>query len=111
MAAPPWRSPAAAPNAKGWLRLRAGSGERIVPIRVIHASDRTVKQKLRQQKLRGVTFSALEDVVKRDEKQRYHLLYEPQQPESPAASSQSSSWWIRANQGHSLKVWLFHIVR
>ena len=80
-------------------------------IRNIHASDSTVNQKLRQQKLRGVTFSALEDVVKRDEKQRYHLLYEPQQPESPGASSQSSSWWIRANQGHSLKVRLLHVAR
>lgn len=109
VATPTWCSPAAAPNAKGWLRLRAGSGERVVHIRDIHASDRAVNPKLRQQKLRGVTFSALEEVVKRDEKQRYHLLYEPHQPESPAASSQSSSWWIRANQGHSLKVRLFHV--
>ncbi|KAF9219719.1 hypothetical protein BS17DRAFT_769789 [Gyrodon lividus] len=48
---------------------------------------------------RDVTFANLQDVVKRDQKSRYHLLLEPQTLES----SGSDVWWIRANQGHSMK--------
>ncbi|KAG1738887.1 KptA family-domain-containing protein [Suillus paluster] len=47
---------------------------------------------------RDVNFSQLQEIVSRDQKQRFHLLSEPRTPDSP-----SDIWWIRANQGHSLK--------
>lgn len=49
---------------------------------------------------RDVTFQHLQDIVKRDQKSRYHLLFEPQTSESAGVDV----WWIRANQGHSMKV-------
>ncbi|KAG9309892.1 KptA family-domain-containing protein, partial [Chiua virens] len=48
---------------------------------------------------RDVTFQELQQIVKRDQKSRYHLLFEPQTSES----SGTDVWWIRANQGHSMK--------
>ncbi|KAF8552874.1 hypothetical protein OG21DRAFT_1415320 [Imleria badia] len=48
---------------------------------------------------RDVTFTQLQDIVKRDQKSRYHLLFEPQTSESAG----TDVWWIRANQGHSMK--------
>ncbi|KAF8449331.1 KptA family-domain-containing protein [Boletus edulis BED1] len=48
---------------------------------------------------RDVTFIHLQDIVKRDQKSRYHLLFEPQTLESAC----TDVWWIRANQGHSIK--------
>ncbi|KAF8836951.1 hypothetical protein BDN67DRAFT_910139 [Paxillus ammoniavirescens] len=48
---------------------------------------------------RDVTFPNIQDIVKRDQKSRYHLLLEPQTPEA----SGTDVWWIRANQGHSVK--------
>ena len=39
--------------------------------------------------------------MKHDMKMRYHLLFEPQ---SEGSSVSEDIWWIRANQGHSLKV-------
>jgi len=48
---------------------------------------------------RDVTFTHLQDIVKCDQKSRYHLLFEPQTSESAGADV----WWIRANQGHSMK--------
>ncbi|KAG2144582.1 hypothetical protein DEU56DRAFT_732488 [Suillus clintonianus] len=47
---------------------------------------------------RDVNFSQLQEIVSKDQKQRYHLLSEPRSSDSP-----SDIWWIRANQGHSLK--------
>jgi len=48
---------------------------------------------------RDVTFMQLQDIVKRDQKSRYHLLFEPQ----TSGSTGADVWWIRANQGHSMK--------
>ncbi|KAI8388065.1 phosphotransferase KptA/Tpt1 [Radiomyces spectabilis] len=47
---------------------------------------------LARPKLKGVTQEQVEHVVKTNDKQRFHLKCEDDQ------------WWIRANQGHSLKV-------
>ncbi|KAG0698236.1 KptA family-domain-containing protein [Suillus ampliporus] len=47
---------------------------------------------------RDLNFSQLQEIVRQDQKQRFHLLSEPRTPDSP-----SDIWWIRANQGHSLK--------
>ncbi|KAF9244131.1 KptA family-domain-containing protein [Melanogaster broomeanus] len=48
---------------------------------------------------RDATFAKLQDIVTRDQKSRYHLLMEPQTSESIG----TDVWWIRANQGHSMK--------
>lgn len=49
---------------------------------------------------KDVTFLQLQEIVNRDQKNRYHLLFEP----CPTPSTNSSDvWWIRANQGHSIK--------
>ncbi|KAF8623123.1 hypothetical protein AX17_007557 [Amanita inopinata Kibby_2008] len=53
---------------------------------------------LRNPRLHGMDFLTLEDIVRRDKKQRYHLLYEPHEVDNPGLPA----WWIRANQGHSL---------
>lgn len=47
---------------------------------------------------RDINFSQLQEIVSKDQKQRFHLLPEPRSSGSP-----SDIWWIRANQGHSLK--------
>ncbi|KAG1793120.1 uncharacterized protein HD556DRAFT_1238414 [Suillus plorans] len=47
---------------------------------------------------RDVNFSQLQEIVDKDQKQRFHLLAEPRSSDSP-----SDIWWIRANQGHSLQ--------
>ncbi|KAH8110993.1 KptA family-domain-containing protein [Phellopilus nigrolimitatus] len=46
-------------------------------------------------RLRSVDFPTLERLVQTDSKERYHLLFESQETGDP--------WWIRANQGHSIK--------
>ncbi|KAK2465468.1 hypothetical protein APHAL10511_002360 [Amanita phalloides] len=61
-----------------------------------------VQDLLHHPKLRGVTFLTLEEIVKQDQKQRFHLLHEPSSTET-GTSSHLGSWWIRANQGHSLR--------
>jgi 2'-phosphotransferase len=53
---------------------------------------------------RDINFSQLQDIVRLDQKQRFHLLLEPRSSDSP-----SDIWWIRANQGHSLKVHSFQL--
>jgi len=58
-----------------------------------------VSQVLSNPMFRDVNFSQLQEIVTRDQKQRYHLLLESRSPDSP-----SDIWWIRANQGHSLKM-------
>ncbi|KAJ7132382.1 KptA family-domain-containing protein [Mycena epipterygia] len=50
---------------------------------------------LRHRSLRGIDFPMLENIVRDDKKSRYHLLYEP-------GTGTINSWWIRANQGHSM---------
>ncbi|KAF8629093.1 hypothetical protein AX15_003584 [Amanita polypyramis BW_CC] len=51
--------------------------------------------RIKAQKLR---FETLQEIVKADAKQRYGLLFEP-----AAESSEKGVWWIKANQGHSIK--------
>jgi len=62
---------------------------------------------LRRPKLRGLDFPTLEKLVKDNEKQRFQLFFEPTAPGPASASPDISAggiWWIRANQGHTLKV-------
>lgn len=49
---------------------------------------------------KDVTFLQLQDIVNKDQKSRFHLMFEPQ---LPASSHVPDVWWIRANQGHSMK--------
>ncbi|KAJ7623757.1 KptA family-domain-containing protein [Roridomyces roridus] len=51
---------------------------------------------LRHKNLHGVDFPLIEKIVEQDKKGRYHLFYAP----SPGTVD---SWWIRANQGHSIQ--------
>lgn len=44
-------------------------------------------------------FQTLEGMVQHDAKSRYHLLFEP-----GGVGSEENVWWIRANQGHTIKV-------
>ncbi|PCH44454.1 hypothetical protein WOLCODRAFT_76684 [Wolfiporia cocos MD-104 SS10] len=50
-------------------------------------------------KMRDVNLEQLEKIVKSDAKTRYHLLFEPDKE----STSSEEIWWIRANQGHSIK--------
>ncbi|KIO03432.1 hypothetical protein M404DRAFT_27065 [Pisolithus tinctorius Marx 270] len=50
---------------------------------------------------KDVTFLQLQEIVNRDQKNRYHLLFEPCL--TPSNNSGDDLWWIRANQGHSIK--------
>jgi 2'-phosphotransferase len=54
-------------------------------------------------RFKDATFEAIEKVVKENDKQRFSLMSEvdPKHPTKP------NVWWIRANQGHSMKVLLF----
>lgn len=48
---------------------------------------------------------SLEKVVKENSKMRYHLLFEPKGDASESSARMNPDcWWIRANQGHSMKV-------
>jgi len=60
----------------------------------------SVKDLLSSPKFSALDFSTLESIVQQDKKQRYHMLLDPSSDES---SGVVNSWWIRANQGHSLK--------
>jgi len=51
-------------------------------------------------KLQGLDLPSLQEIVKKDSKKRYDLLYDTQ---SDSAGSESGTWWMRANQGHSIK--------
>jgi 2'-phosphotransferase len=42
----------------------------------------------------------LENLVKNDQKKRYTMI---QEPDTQAGSAAGPIWWIRANQGHSIK--------
>ncbi|ESK95505.1 trna 2 -phosphotransferase 1-like [Moniliophthora roreri MCA 2997] len=48
---------------------------------------------------RHLDFRSLEKIVKMDNKRRFTLLYKPA---TEGTSNQLGSWWIRANQGHSM---------
>ncbi|KAI0640747.1 KptA family-domain-containing protein [Trametes meyenii] len=56
-----------------------------------------VDELLQRPKLRELNFEALQEIVEDDAKGRYSLILEA----DPKTSSES--WWIRANQGHSMK--------
>ncbi|KZT37753.1 phosphotransferase KptA/Tpt1, partial [Sistotremastrum suecicum HHB10207 ss-3] len=56
---------------------------------------------LKHPKMRHMTFLQLEEIVKTNEKQRFKLIFEP--PAQGNGESSVSSWWIRANQGHTLE--------
>ncbi|KAH7908592.1 phosphotransferase KptA/Tpt1, partial [Hygrophoropsis aurantiaca] len=49
---------------------------------------------------KDVTFVKIQELVSKDLKKRYSLILEPQIPDAPYPSD---IWWIRANQGHSIK--------
>jgi RNA:NAD 2'-phosphotransferase (TPT1/KptA family) len=48
-------------------------------------------------RFRGTKFGDIEHVVKENDKQRFSLL-------ERKSTDGKSTWWIRANQGHSLEV-------
>ncbi|KIP02297.1 hypothetical protein PHLGIDRAFT_16631 [Phlebiopsis gigantea 11061_1 CR5-6] len=50
-------------------------------------------------KLKDMTLEAIQDLVQNDAKTRFSLIQEP----DPSSGSCDAVWWIRANQGHSLK--------
>ena len=50
-------------------------------------------------KLHSVDFTTLERVVLADKKSRYKMI-------SEIDETGALVWWIRANQGHSIKVWI-----
>ena len=78
--------------------MRAGLGKELA---VCALYTLLTTQKLRHPMLHGVTFLTLEDIIKRDERQTFHLLHDPRHLDFPATSSQEGSWWIRANRGRS----------
>ncbi|KAL5536819.1 TPT1 [Sanghuangporus sanghuang] len=59
-----------------------------------------VRDLLALQRFRDVNFQTLERIVQHDAKERYHLLFEPGSSEN---SAPDDCWWIRANQGHTMK--------
>jgi len=61
-----------------------------------------VTELLARPKLRGVDLATIQRLVAENDKQRYQLLHDVDQEVSGSAGS--LIWWIRANQGHSLKV-------
>jgi len=61
--------------------------------------------KLANPRLKSLDFAMLQEIVKNDSKNRYDLLYEAgTDTVGEQSKTDSLSWWIRANQGHSMKV-------
>lgn len=58
-----------------------------------------VQDLLGRPKLKDMTLEALQDMVQKDAKTRFSLIQEP----DPKSGSPEPIWWIRANQGHSMK--------
>lgn len=58
-----------------------------------------VQDLLNSPRLRTLTFEKLEELVKADKKTRFNLTCGP----DPSTGSSKEIWWIRANQGHSMK--------
>lgn len=56
-------------------------------------------------KFRAVNFQQIEKIVRDDLKTRYNLVYEA----DLSSDAGECIWWIRANQGHSMKVCLLLI--
>ncbi|THV03129.1 hypothetical protein K435DRAFT_582419, partial [Dendrothele bispora CBS 962.96] len=76
--------------------LRHGGGEKI---NMRSDGFVPVKSLLSHPSMKGINFSALEMIVKKDNKRRFVLSYETR---AAGSSGQVESSWIRANQGHSL---------
>ncbi len=53
--------------------------------------------------MKGVDFAQIQSIVETNDKKRFHLVHEPISGES-ADPLVVTGWWIRANQGHSIKV-------
>ncbi|KLO17992.1 hypothetical protein SCHPADRAFT_820636 [Schizopora paradoxa] len=63
-----------------------------------------VRDLLTLPKMSSLNIMSLEKIVKEDSKMRYHLLFEPKGDASESSARMNPDcWWIRANQGHSLK--------
>jgi len=58
---------------------------------------------LARPKLKGVDFAQIQWIVETNEKKRFHLVHEPVDGESSDPLI-VTGWWIRANQGHTIKV-------
>jgi len=85
--------------------LRHGAAKESLQMR----SDGYIKvdDLLARPKLNGVDFATIEALVKSNDKQRYQMLFEPKelvQSGDTELEPTEGTWWIRANQGHSLKV-------
>ncbi|KAK1224163.1 tRNA 2'-phosphotransferase [Marasmius sp. AFHP31] len=83
-----------------WLLRHAAEREGL-PVR----SDGYVRVRdlLRATELNGLDFLGLEKIVQMDRKQRFTLSYEPHgSAAGPSSQPHMDSWWIRANQGHSM---------
>ncbi|KAI6010877.1 KptA family-domain-containing protein [Pisolithus orientalis] len=64
-------------------------------------ANESTRYQLANVMFKDVTFLQLQEIVNRDQKNRYHLLFEPCL--TPSNNSSDDLWWIRANQGHSIK--------
>ncbi|KAM0749586.1 putative tRNA 2'-phosphotransferase [Meredithblackwellia eburnea MCA 4105] len=85
--------------------LRHGAAKEFLKVRV----DGFVKvdELLKRPKLKDLEFSKLQEIVKDDNKGRYTLRKEDGNGavlEGPSSEEAEGEWWIRANQGHSIKV-------
>ncbi|KAJ8095060.1 tRNA 2'-phosphotransferase [Marasmius tenuissimus] len=83
-----------------WLLRHAAEREGL-PVR----SDGYVRVRdlLRATELNGLDFLGLEKIVQMDRKQRFTLSFEPHgSAAGPSSQPHMDSWWIRANQGHSM---------
>lgn len=58
--------------------------------------------------MRDMDFAALQEMVANDNKSRFHLLSEIAEGHD-GGDSPLVVWWIRANQGHSMKVSCRHL--
>ncbi|KAF8625027.1 hypothetical protein AX17_006941 [Amanita inopinata Kibby_2008] len=76
-----------------WLLRHGAKGEGLVMREdgYVRVDDLLVNKRIKSQ---GLTLEGLKEIVKDDVKQRYGLLFE----------ADEGVWWIRANQGHSMKV-------
>ncbi|PFH50998.1 hypothetical protein AMATHDRAFT_143591 [Amanita thiersii Skay4041] len=73
-----------------WLLRHGAKGEGLVMREdgYVQVHDLLANRRLKGQ---GLSWEMLKDIVEKDRKRRYALVFE------------GESWWIRANQGHSIK--------
>ncbi|EPQ56750.1 hypothetical protein GLOTRDRAFT_39589 [Gloeophyllum trabeum ATCC 11539] len=83
-----------------WILRHGAQSEKIEmrPDGYVRVSD-IVSFAIISSKFQGVDFETVENIVKNNDKQRYKMVKEPD-PKSP---TNEEVWWIRANQGHSIK--------